>query len=61
MKCYYIDQLKCDDARSAAPFSNNTWKKNPKRPGRKPGQKILLYRLAPLEEGYTGNSRQRLT
>ena len=33
-----IEQLKRDNARSAAPFSKSKGKKNPKRPGRKPRQ-----------------------
>src|SRR5262245_19796511 len=33
-----IEELKRKNARPAAPFSKNKRKKNPKRPGRKPGQ-----------------------
>ena len=49
-----LEQLKHDNARSAAPFSKNKRKKNPKRPGRKPGQGIFRNRPAPSEEGYSG-------
>lgn len=49
-----MEQLKRDNARSAAPFSKNKRKKNPKRPGRKPGQGIFRNRPAPSEEDYSG-------
>jgi transposase len=49
-----IEQLKRDNARSAAPFSKNKRKKNPKRPGRKPGQGNFRNRTAPSEEDYSG-------
>jgi transposase len=49
-----IEQLKRGNARSAAPFSKNKRKKNPKRPGRKPGQGIFRNRTAPSEEDYSG-------
>src|SRR5262245_8197072 len=45
-----LEQLKRDHARSAAPFSKNKRKKNPNRPGRKPGQGIFRHRTAPSEE-----------
>ncbi|MBO0859705.1 MAG: IS66 family transposase zinc-finger binding domain-containing protein [Chloracidobacterium sp.] len=38
----------------AAPFSKNKRKKNPKRPGRKPGQGNFRNRTAPSEEVYSG-------
>lgn len=47
------EQLKRSNARSAAPFSKNKPKKNPKRPGRKPGQGIFRNRLEPSEEDYS--------
>lgn len=48
-----IEQLKRKNARSAAPFSNNLHKKNPKPPGRKPGQGSFCNRPAPKESVYT--------
>lgn len=48
-----MERLKRDNARSAAPFSKNKRKKNPKRPGRKPGQGIFRNRPAPSEEDYS--------
>lgn len=48
-----IEQLKRKNARSAAPFSKNKRKKNPKRPGRKPGQGPFNNRPAPPEEAYS--------
>lgn len=48
-----IEQLKRSPARSAAPFSKNQRKKNPKRPGRKAGQGPFHHRAAPPEEEYT--------
>ena len=48
-----LEQLKRSSARSAAPFSKNQRKKNPKRPGRKAGQGPFNYRAAPPEEQYT--------
>lgn len=44
------DLLKRKNARSATPFSKNQRKKNPKRPGRKPGQGDFRNRTAPAEE-----------
>lgn len=49
-----IEQLKRKQARSAAPFSKNKRKKDPKRPGRKPGQGEFRHRPAPAEEDYSG-------
>jgi hypothetical protein len=49
-----LEQLKRDKARAAAPFSKNKRKKNPKRPGRKPGQGIFRHRTAPSEADYSG-------
>lgn len=51
--CAEIEQLKRNNARSAAPFSKNKRKKNPKRPGRKPGQGPFKNRPAPPEEAYS--------
>lgn len=48
-----IEELKRKNARSAAPFSKNKRKKNPKRPGRKAGQGSFHNRPAPSEEHYT--------
>ena len=48
------DLLKRKNARSATPFSKNQRKKNPKRPGRKPGQGDFRNRTAPAEEDYSG-------
>ena len=48
-----IEQLKRNQSRSAAPFSKNKRKKNPKRPGRKPGQGPFNNRPAPPEEAYS--------
>lgn len=48
-----LEQLKRSSARSAAPFSKNQRKKNPKRPGRKAGQGPFHQRAAPTEEQYT--------
>ena len=48
-----LEELKRSSARSAAPFSKNQRKKNPKRPGRKAGQGTFRYRAAPTEEQYT--------
>lgn len=48
-----IEQLKRGNARSAAPFSKNKPKKNPKRPGRKPGQGTFRHRAAPAAEDYS--------
>ncbi len=39
-----IERLKRGGHRSAAPFSKNTPKKNPKPPGRKPGEGNFLNR-----------------
>jgi transposase len=47
-----IEKLKRSNARSAAPFSKNKRKKNPQRPGRKPGQGNFSNRPAPAEEQY---------
>jgi hypothetical protein len=49
-----IEELKRKNARQAAPFSKNKRKKNPKRPGRKPGQGNFRNRPAPSEEKYSG-------
>jgi transposase len=49
-----IEQLKRKNARSAAPFSRNQGKKDPKRPGRKPGQGEFCNRPVPAEEDYSG-------
>src|SRR5262249_17571996 len=49
-----IEELKRKNARSAAPFSKNKHKKDPKRPGRKPGQGEFRNRTAPSEEEYSG-------
>jgi transposase len=49
-----IEELKRKNARTAAPFSKNKRKKNPKRPGRKAGQGTFSNRPAPLEEQYSG-------
>jgi transposase len=48
-----IEELKRKNARPAAPFSKNKRKKNPKRPGRKPGQGPFNNRPAPPEEAYS--------
>lgn len=48
-----IEELKRKNARSAAPFSKNKRKKNPKHPGRKAGQGVFRNRPAPSEESYT--------
>lgn len=48
-----IEQLKRNNARSAAPFSNNKRKKNPQKPGRKAGQGTFSNRPAPPEEQYS--------
>jgi hypothetical protein len=42
-----IEQLKRQNARSAAPFSKHKRKKDPKRPGRKPGQGEFRHRSGP--------------
>lgn len=47
------EQLKRSNTRSAAPFSKNKRKKNPRPPGRKPGQGIFRNRPAPSEEDYS--------
>jgi len=49
-----IEELKRNNARTAAPFSKNKHKKNPKRPGRKAGQGSFRNRPAPPEEEYNG-------
>lgn len=49
-----IDELKRKNTRTAAPFSKNKRKKNPKRPGRKAGQGTFNNRTAPSEEQYIG-------
>src|SRR5882672_6396362 len=48
-----IEELKRKNARQAAPFSKNKRKKNPKRPGRKPGQEPFNNWPAPPEESYS--------
>jgi transposase len=45
--------LKRKQARSAAPFSRNTPKKNPNRPGRKPGIGQFTYRTSPERSSIT--------
>jgi|SRR5580658_797969 transposase len=45
-----IEELRRKDKRSAAPFSKGQRKKNPKRPGRKPGQGAFARRPAPPAE-----------
>ena len=47
------DRLKRGGHRSAAPFSKNTSKKNPKPPGRKPGEGNFSRRTAPDPETYS--------
>lgn len=42
-----IERLKRSENRSAAPFSKNQPKANPKKPGRKPGQGVFAHRPAP--------------
>jgi transposase len=49
-----IEQRKRRDARSAAPFSKNKRKKDPKRPGRKPGQGEFRNRPVSPEEDHSG-------
>src|SRR6266508_4606428 len=49
-----IEELKRKNARPAAPFSKNKRKKNPKRPGRRPGQGKFRNRTAPSAEEYSG-------
>ncbi len=49
-----IEDLKRKNARQAAPFSKNKRKKNPKRPGRRPGQGEFRNRTAPSAEEYSG-------
>src|SRR5262245_53012739 len=49
-----IEELKRKNARPAAPFSKNKRKKNPKPPGRRPGQGEFRNRQAPLAEDYSG-------
>jgi transposase len=48
-----IDRLKRGSKTSAAPFSKNTPKKDPKRPGRKPGEGNFSRRTAPDPETYS--------
>lgn len=48
-----MEELQRKHARSAAPFSKNKPKKNPKRPGRKAGQGNFSHRPAPSEASYT--------
>lgn len=47
------DRLRRGGHRSAAPFSKNTPKKNPKPPGRKPGEGNFTNRTAPSTEKYS--------
>lgn len=47
------ERLKRTGHRSAAPFSKNTPKKNPKPPGRKPGKGNFTNRTAPSAESYS--------
>lgn len=49
-----IEQLKRRNARSAAPFSKNKRKQDPKHPGRKPGQGEFRNRPVPPEEDHSG-------
>lgn len=49
-----IEELKRKYARPAAPFSKNKRKKNPKPPGRRPGQGEFRNRTAPAAEEYSG-------
>jgi transposase len=49
-----VEELKRKNARSAAPFSKNKRKKNPKRPGRKAGQGKFRNRTAPPEKEFSG-------
>jgi len=42
-----IERLRRSESRSAAPFSKNQPKANPKKPGRKPGQGVFTHRPAP--------------
>jgi transposase len=49
-----IEQLKRKNARSAAPFSKDKREKNPKRPGRKPGQGEFRNCPVPPEGDYSG-------
>jgi hypothetical protein len=48
-----IEHLSRKESWSAAPFSKNKRKKNPKRPGHKPGQGPFNNRPAPPEEAYS--------
>ncbi len=48
------EELKRKQARSAAPFSKNQPKQNPKRPGRKAGQGTFRHRPAPPPAAYSG-------
>src|SRR5689334_4219933 len=45
-----IEQLKRGNARQAAPFSKGRPVKNPKKPGRKPGQGLFKRRESPAPE-----------
>lgn len=47
------EQLKQSVKRQAAPFSKGTRTRDPKRPGRKPGQGTFSFRQAPLPEAIT--------
>jgi transposase len=47
------EQLKRSAKRQAAPFSNRTRAKGPKRPGRKPGEGTFSFRQAPHPEEIT--------
>ena len=49
-----IEELKRQQARSAAPFSKNKPKQQPKRPGRKAGQGLFRNRPAPPPGAYSG-------
>jgi len=48
------EELRREDKRSAAPFSKGERKKNPKRPGRKPGQGEFSRRQEPLTDASSG-------
>jgi transposase len=49
-----IEELQRKDKRSAAPFSKSQRQKNPKRPGRKPGQGAFTRRPGPPAEASGG-------
>jgi hypothetical protein len=49
-----LDEVKRSGKRQATPFSKGKRKKNPKKPGRKPGQGLFRYREAPRAEQLSG-------